>query len=345
MGRILKNWRVLTAGLFAVVIIGGAYFLARDIENPQSAQASTETMLLKAIATKDSDNDGLTDWEESLYGTDPRVADSFNLGITDGQAVKQGLIVPKSIVNIRVATSSDVSQYIDPSLPPAPAEGTLTDVFARNFLSLYLTAKQNAGDEDLSEDDLSNISNQALNSLSSAIAAAPDFKSAKDLTVSGSGADALRAFAASAEAVLMKNKSNATTSEIIYLQNALLNNDSNAFQYISSIAKVYRDSAVGLSVLPVPKELAQIDLALINAMMRMGEITSDFTRSSTDPLVAMLALQQYPQAAQSLGKVFIDIGGIYSVMGVTLSSGTPGASFVNVISDITTSQESSKKKQ
>ncbi len=345
MGQILQNWRVLIAALFAVVLIAGSFMLARGIESPPLAQASAESALLQAIASKDSDNDGLPDWEEALYGTDSHNPDSFKLGMTDGEAVARGLIVPKAIADISVATSSpSASASIDPSLPPAPAEGTLTAAFAKNFFTLYVAAKQNNGGADLSETDMQNIANQALSLLSSSITPAPDFKTAKDITVSGSGPDAMKAFGASAEMVLLKNTSDAKKSEVLYLQDALQKNDMTALPHIASIAKGYRDSAIGLAVLPVPRELAAADLALVNALMRTSQIITDFARADTDPLATMLALQQYLPATQALGAAFITIGDVYATAGVSVPADSPGASFVNLISDVTASQQTSAPK-
>ncbi len=343
-GRFYENWRVIAATLFSAVLVIGAFVFARGVESPPLAQASTETALLQAIATKDSDNDGLPDWEEALYGTDPNVTDTFKLGMTDGEAVAKGLIVPRAIANISTATSSpDGSSIVDPSLPPAPADGTLTAVFAKNFFTLFLAAKNANGGGDLSESQMNDVANKALSSLSSIITAAPDYKSANDMVVSGSGSDALTAFAIKAETVLLKNTSNATTSEINYLKSALTNNDATAYPHIASIAKGYRDSAAGLSVLPVPAELAAADLALVNAMMRISEIITDFARATTDPLATMLALQQYPQTAQKLGEAFVDIGNIYKAAGVVLPSGAPGASFVNLIEDMASERAVTKR--
>ncbi|MDP2651757.1 MAG: thrombospondin type 3 repeat-containing protein [bacterium] len=340
MGKIPENWRVPAAALFSVVLITGAYMLARSVESPPAAQASTETALLQAIAKKDSDNDGLPDWEEALYGTSSNNPDSFSLGMTDGEAVAKGLVVPKVIANIQVATSSpNGSSDFDSSLPSPAAEGTLTAAFAENFFSLYLATKEAKGGGDLSESELSNISDQALNSLSSAVIAAPDFKSMRNLTVSGSGPDALKAFAASAEAVLLKNTSAATKSEVLYLQDLVEKNDPTALAYITALAKVYRDSAAGLAVLPVPTELAADYLSLINAMARVSETTTDFARVETDPLATILALKQYPDAVLALGTAFINIGNIYKKGGIFLSTGAPGASFVNMIADIETQQQ------
>lgn len=342
MGRILENWRIAFAAVFAAVLVVGSFLLARGIESPQLAQASTETALLQAIAMKDSDNDGLPDWEEALYGTDPHITDTFHLGMTDGEAVAKGLIVPKAIADVTVATSTDASNIVDPSLPPAPADGTLTAAFAQNFFTLFLAAKQNAGGADLSGAEMQNVANQALSSLSSIAVAAPNYKSAGDLTVSGSGADAMKAFAVSAEAVLRKNKSSASKSEILYLKDALENNDATAIPHIVSIAKGYRDSAVGLAVLPVPQELAADDLMLVNAMMRLSQIINDFARMDTDPLATMLALGQYQQAVTALGDAFVRIGTTYAAVGISLPAGAAGASFVNLISDMTNEQAAKK---
>lgn len=343
MERILGSWRIAGAALFSVALIVGTYVLARSIESPRSAQASAETALLQAIATRDSDGDGLPDWEEALYGTDPRTTDTFNLKMTDGEAVARGLIVPKAIADISVATSSpNAALGVDSSLPPPPAAGTLTAAFAEHFFTLYLAAKQTNGGANLSEADMQDIASEALRAFASSITPAPDFKSAKDITVSGSGASALTEFAVRAEAVLLKNTSTASKSEIAYLQDAVEKGDTSAPTHMASIAKAYRDSAVGLSMLTVPQELAANTLALINALMRVSEVVSDFARVNADPLATMLALQQYPQAALALGTAFIDIGSTYRGAGISLPAKAPGASFVNLIGDVANTQAAKK---
>ena len=338
MGRILSHWKVTASILLSAVLILGAYFLTRSIKSPLLAQASTEAALLQAIATRDSDGDGLYDWEEVLYGTSPSTIDTFSLGMSDGEAVAKGLVVPKAIADVPVAASSESGAPIDPSLPPPPPAGTLTAAFAQHFFTLYLSVKEANGGADLSEDDIVNIANEAISSLSSMVTVAPDFKSAGDLTISGSGPDALRQFAVDVDAVSLKNSANVATGELNYLMAALQNNDTNAPTYIEAIAMAYRNGAAGIAALTVPTELAQGDLMLVNAMMRLSEIISDFARVNDDPLATMLALQQYPQAAASLGNAFIHIGAIYKSADISISAGTPGASFVNLIADAVASQ-------
>lgn len=322
--KISQNWRVLTATLFSVILVAGAFVLARGIESPQVAEASTESALLQAIATKDVDSDGLPDWEESLYGTSPSTTDTLHLGMTDGEAVAKGLIVPKAIADIAIATSSGQST------DAGSAEGTLTDAFAKSFFTLYMSAKQASGGVQLSQLQIDDLSAQALSSLSSMVVATPDYKSIEDLSVSGSGAEALKAFAASAEAVISQNNkaTSATKNEIFYLQDVVEKGDTTAFPHLISIAKMYRDTAVGLATLPVPTELATADLALINEMMRSSQIVSDFARVNTDPLAAMLALNQYTEVTIIVNQTLIDLSTVYATARVTIPIGAPGANFL-----------------
>jgi len=329
--RFSDNWRILAATSFSVVLVVGAYLLARNIESPSIAQASEETALLKAIATKDSDADGLPDWEEALYGTSPTNPDTFKLGMTDGEAVAKGLIVPKAISDLVVATSS-------------PSVGTLTDSFAKSFFALYLSAKQMNGGTDLTADQTSALADQAMSQLSQSFAPKANFKNASDIKVSGTGPDALRTFAATAEAVLKKNATDATMSEMEYLQSAVQGGDDSAFSHLASLAKAYRNSAIGLAVLPVPQELAVVDLAIVNSIMRLSEIYADFARVDTDPLATMLALQQFRQTELDGEQAFIDLANIYASAGIVLPNGAPGASFINIMTNIGVRQHAAVKK-
>lgn len=340
MGQTLSNWRILGAALLSGVLIAGAYLLARGIESPSLAQASMESELLQAIAAKDTDGDGLSDWEEALYGTSPSIADTSGLGMTDGEAVAKGLIVPKAIADIPAPASVETT-LDENGLPPPPAEGTVTDAFTRHFLSIYASVKQAKGEKELSEADMQNIAAEAMDTFSSVVAAAADFKSAKDIVTSSSGASALAAYAAEVEAVFLKNAADAEKTEVVYLKEALENNNDAAFPPIASLAKSYRNTAVGLAALAVPSELAPSHLLLVNTLMRKSVIANDLLRVNTDPLAAILGLQQYPQVLKSLGAAFLGIGEVYAKANVRLSQGEPGAFIFSLIEGLAANQRQS----
>jgi hypothetical protein len=325
--------------LFATVLIGGSFILARGGASTPIAEASSESSLLAAVATQDSDHDGLPDWEEALYGTDPKNADTNGLGMTDGEAVAQGLIVPQAIADVPGATGAGA--LVNPDLPPAAADNTLTAAFSKNLFTGYMNALQNSGGQ-LSDEDVTAIANQALENLGNSITAAPPFKRLADLKVAGSGAEAMKAFANAADAVMRANPNAATKSEIGYLMDAEQNGDTGAIQKIRDLAKLYRSVAAGLAALPVPTELAQDDLALINAFAQMAEATNDLAAVNDDPLVTMLALHKYPDDVLALGNAFIKIQNDFDARNITFASGEGGATFVNLMRLIAVDQAADK---
>ena len=338
MGGILGEWRVLCAMLFATVLIGGAFFMGRGVPVSNVAEAS-ESSLLAAVATQDSDHDGLPDWEEALYGTDPKNADSNDLGMTDGEAVAGGLIVPRAIAD--VPGTSSAGAIVDPDLPPAAAENTLTAAFAKNLFTSYLNELQNKGGQ-LSSEDTAAIAQQALEDLGNSITAAPPFKRIEDLKVQGSGPEAMKAFADAADAIMRANKTTSTKSEIGYLMDVQQNGDTAALEQIRALAKLYRSIAAGLAALPVPQELASDSLALINAFARMGAATNDLAAVQEDPLVTMLALHQYPDNVLALGNAFIKIQKTFDAHRITFAQGEGGATFVNLMRLIAADQEADR---
>ncbi|MEK7604761.1 MAG: thrombospondin type 3 repeat-containing protein [Patescibacteria group bacterium] len=339
MGRILENWRITAATVFSAVLIVSTYVFVHGLAAPARVEASEETELLKAIATRDSDGDGLADWEEGLYGTDPHMIDTFKLGMTDGEAVLKGLVVAKALADASFTSSTSPASVGVDGLPPAPAEGTLTAAFAQSFFTLYLAAKQENGGAELTEGQMSAVANKAVSTLAATTAIAPDFKTAAEVKVVGSGREALLAYAVSAEAVMTKNTNSAGGTPLVHLRRVVQGGDASGIDALVSISKMYHDSAVGVAALPVPAEAAAADLGLMNALMRMSQISADFARVNDDPLAAILALQQYVDAAQALRNAFIAVGQIYASAGITLPSGAPGATFVNLIADVAKSQQ------
>lgn len=316
-------------------MISGAYLAARGGSGTPLAQASTETALLEQIAQRDSTGDGLPDWEKSLYGIplDATSTDYFGLGMTDGEAVAKGLLVPKADGPAAATPAPDTANPTMIGGTPAPERGSLTDTFAKSFFSLYVAAMQANGGS-LTNDQINTLAQQALQQLSASATPAPDFKTMADIKVSGSGPDALKGYAAAVEHIMSVHGAKLPESELQYLQDYLDSNDSAALDHIRQLAAAYHDTASGLSALTVPQELATTHLALINALARIGDEATDFSRVTTDPLVSMLALQNYPQEVANMIAAFSALQGTFESEHVSIPSGQPGAQFQILVSNL-----------
>lgn len=335
------HWRIVGALALSVALIVGAYVLARGIHSPPVVQASSEQELLEAIAKRDTDSDGLPDWEEALYGTDPRAADTKNLGMSDQEAVAKGLIVPAAVA-VRGDTPLEPESMASSSLP-VPPQGTLTRALSESFITEYLQAFAESKDGVLSEEKMKAITDKVLNELDTSVVATPDFKKKSELKIQGSGPESLRAFAAAAEKVYLGHTREPSDTELILLQKVLETGDPVALKHIHNVAGLYEKGAVGLSVLPVPSELVDVHLKMVNALMRMSETTRDFTLADADPIATMIALKQYPEAVKKLGEAFAEVNQIYTRAGVVLEFDEAGVGYVRLIEWLMADQEAAEK--
>ena len=313
----------------AIAFVLWAYVSAVGFAHPSLARATTETELIKSITAKDSDGDGLPDWEETLYGTDPHKVDTRGLGKTDGEAVAEGLIVPKAVADLPAPADATSTTATNLGLS-SPGEGSLTDIFSKNFFSIYLAAKDAAGRE-LTKDEISNLAANAVEKLTASVKPPADFRTARDIRVEGSGADALRTYAATAETVFATHTTNYPKSELEYLKEAVDGNTA-ALENVRDIAAAYRAIASGLAALTVPIEVRDAHVALVNALAGVGVLANDFTKYDTDPLLVMLATTQYANVVTHLHDAFVNLADVYAKAHVTFSQDEVGAHFVYTVS-------------
>ncbi|MEJ0053731.1 MAG: thrombospondin type 3 repeat-containing protein [bacterium] len=320
-----KQWSTPVALAIALVMVFAAYLIPQwpHLFKASNAEAGTTDDLLKAIAVKDSDGDGLPDWEESLYGTDPDKTDTGGRGMTDAQAVAQGLIVPKAPIPASSVASSTIAKNI-PGKAPAP--GSLTEQFAQAFFAQYVAAHQGAP---LSADDMATFVASALSELERAVPQQDAFTLGQ-MNVSGSGPEAMRTYAAAAENTLAGYTAPSKKSELLYLGDAISGSDTKALDMIGKIAETYTGGAHALSSVPVPEELATKHLALANALANMGTVTQQLAALDRDPLLTSLGLAKYPDDVIAMRNAFVAMAQTFKDAGVVVPAGEPGSQFLSI---------------
>ena len=315
-----------------MALIAAAYFIPHLLATPR-AQAGTTDDLLKAIAVKDTDGDGLPDWEEALYGTNPNKVDTFGYGMTDAQAVAKGLIVPKAPTPSATATSTTSgaaasSTPADAHVPgTVPASGSLTEQFAQNFFTQYLAAHQNG--TPLTTDEMTTFVTSAVQQLQASQPQQDAFV-LSEVKVSGSGQAAMRAYAVAAEQAFVANTVQTQKSELLYLNDAISNNDASALDNVSKIANAYTKIANALMQIPVPQELAADHLAVANAVAQMGSVTNEFAAINRDPILTSIGLANYGGDVTALSNAFTNLAQAFTNAGIILKPGDPGYSIVSV---------------
>lgn len=286
-----------------------------------TANALSTHDLLVQYAAKDTDADGLPDWEEALYGTDPNNAHTVDATLLDGEAVSQGLVKPK----FATATTTPVDTASIPGV--SAGADTVTDEFARALFSQYLSQ---AGSGTPSPESVAVFVEKAVTDLEKK-QSVPDAFNQGQVRVSDSGSDALIAYAASIENVFSKNAIQQEKSEIEYLSDAVQKNDTEALSHVRKIGESYMALSKAYIAQSAPREAALPHLAVANALARIGADITDFGAMDKDPLRAYLGLARYQEDVPKLVTALTLLNKVYTSEQVVVPEGTSGSFFYQLL--------------
>jgi hypothetical protein len=334
-----KNGTLAALSLSALLVVGAYIFstpgLAFFSANNVNAQSTQD--LLKAYAQKDSDGDGLPDWEEALYGTDPNNAHSISPQYTDSQALAQGLIKPKFSVQ-NSATSTSSAQVND--LPGmTPAAGSMTDQFAQNIFSQYISQSDGT---DPTPDQISTLAQSAIQNIVQQRSVSNTYGPGSE-KINGSGPEALRSYAAQAQIAISTNLPADSKNEIDYFSDAVASTTNQAaVQHLKTISSGLAQIAARLAVLSVPSEAATAQLELANNFAHLAQDVQDMSYLNSDPLRAYLGLSSYQADSAPTVQAATDMRKVFDMEQVTIPSDQPGGTFYRIIGNVSTNPAGSQ---
>ncbi len=297
-------------------------FLAYTTSGPtpfsvKKVDAESTHDLLVQYADKDSDSDGLPDWEESLYGTDPNNPHSVSPTLTDAEAVAQGLVKPR----FESATTTPINTNILPGVDAASQ--TVTGQFGRELLGQYLLQR---GGSAPSANDIATFVQQHLDQLKQSRATSDAFNQGQ-VHVSGSGRDALLSYEASVETIVTDIDNGMDEDEVTSLAAAVNKGDTKALVTVRAYAARYATAARALMKLSVPQEVAESHLAFANGLMHVSESVSDMGAFDTDPLRTMLGIATYQSNVALTIKALAQMNTVFVGAQAVPGTGTLGSDF------------------
>lgn len=234
---------------------------------------------LEDLVGRDTDGDGILDWEEGLWGTDPNKKDTKDDGIPDNVEIER----------MKSATGS--------TLPGGPASEennlTETDKFSRELFSTVATLNQTGGLDQSSVDKLSDsLAEQIQNSTQKKVFSLSDLK-----IIDKNDSRTIQNYNKEAGAVLYK-KYPINEKIINILKESLTENseiDSSILSKLDPIIKQIEEVIAGMIKISVPSKIAVLHLDLINVFEKIAESLRDIKLVDTDPIVAIGAISQYPK--------------------------------------------------
>lgn len=305
---------LISVGLIVVAFVTSSPTTVREV----SAEDTEE--LLKAYAEKDTDTDGLPDWQETLYQTDPNDAHSVQKELTDGEAVSQGLVKPKF--------QTDEPEPVDPASIPgtAPATGSVTEQFSRIFLESYMTA---SGGQIMSEDDQKVLLSYLMKNFSAKTSEVLKSKHTL-LSIKSSGTVDLTTYAREVEQVLWAYQPPVGAENPLLLMEAYVSKgDDSALPKLKALAKVYRDRADGFARITAPSRFTGEHLKLVRTFDTLANATAAATGFKKDPLPVLGALSLYRPAIDDYVAVLRVLASALIAEGASADAG-PGSTIIEL---------------
>ncbi len=321
MDHFTHTLRIVIASVLAVLMIGGSYALSGPIPffgDIRIANAENSAVLLREYAVKDSDSDGLFDWQESLYATDPHDAESFRAGIKDGDAVTQGLIQPK----VKVAPEPSLG---DISTVPGKdvAPDTITDQFAQALFKQYMLTR---GDTQPTAEEIATFVEEGVQGISESNASRNAF-SLSDMKSSGAtGPAAMRAYIPVAQHAFDDNDITMAKDELSYFSDAM-KGDAASYPKLKEISAAYARIARAFIKVPVPEEARVSHLAIANSLMHMSKVSADMAAMESDPLRALIGVAEYQQRQIEMLTGFSGLSALFVAQQIVLTPDEPGYDF------------------
>lgn len=280
------------------------------------SQASALEAVRQHVAELDSDNDGLPDWEETLWHTDPKNPDTDGDGTKDGTEVSEGRDPTRPGPNDLLDTAPDGNNIAGTSstIGGTNATTSLTDAASKEFFGSYLAMKQ-AGN--LTEVNQQKLFQQVTADVQKQINLTPYTLS--DLTVVATTPATTATYRAKYIAAITKVGAVKKNDLVVALQ-TLQENNPQGFAELASSSKIYGEATEDLLAIPVPKDIAEQHLAVVNGMRFFTDMTAVLSIFKTDPLKAVAYIGQYEQITNQVTNAATTI---VTFVGTSSASTTP----------------------
>ena len=270
--------------LVIALIIGGLWYLGKDKQEATTNELAV--VIQTTLETADTDEDGLKDWEEALWKTDPKNTDTDGDGTTDGEEVRL------SRDPIKPGPKDQIEK---PALEESPKVAakmpeTTLDTIAQQFLKNYDTLRNPSVPETIK----SGIGGVLVEDIEKQTQIKQ--YSVADIHIAKSPAieSELRSYGQAVGTILLTNRYFDQIDEPTLLRNLLQTKSAADLKKVTDRAAVYKKISDELLALTVPQNESAISihLAILNAHYGMYQAVDGMSGALSDPLAAMISLQR-----------------------------------------------------
>lgn len=282
----LQNWKPAKKTIFIIVglcmVSGLVVWLNR--EKVSFALLSPEdivTVKAQEVTERDTDGDGIRDWEEYLWGFNSDKKDS------DGNGIEDAIELEKKKLTIKDLSGEKVTQ------PP-----TFTDNFSKEFFVAFAALKESGN---LTQTNINNISQKSLEALTQI--KIEDKYTTKNVLVSDGSKEAKDAYRRDLAQMGKNIQVKELGKELELLHRAI--NKPRSEKLIVSLTKTqsaYLDLAEKTIKVKAPSPIQNAHLDLANSYYKIGSSIGGLTNLYDDPALSIVYFSEYQKALEKMAE-------------------------------------------
>jgi hypothetical protein len=322
MSYLSSHKNLFLSAAFALLILAiGLVVNKRSEQEPVVApqnlsKQTTEISTTTSMTDRDSDVDGLPDWEEHLYGSDPLKFDSDGDGTPDGQEVKEGRNPAKASTAKAGEPENDMITLIqDPHFATSSTDilGIKKEFFAKFLANEGDQIRQATYKELLRSFDAKSVvpRNQIV-----------------DLNISSDNSpEALRAYGNAFGVIIKKYTKRTHRTEQEIVEDAIRSSSTPILKELQLPAVDYKNFSTDLKVLRTPSSMASFHLKIVNGYEQMSKGLILMQQLFTNPINGAGGYEAYTKGKVDVTDGYAHVLVLFVKENIAFTPDEPGAPF------------------
>ncbi len=319
--------KILLVLLVLALVLGGFWLAKRPEKETYYVGLSQEQVVkAKALLEEDGDKDGLKDWEEQLWKTDPHNPDTDGDGTPDGEEIRLGrnpLIANTAAAGTPPSDLLD-KETIETKTTLGQAPWTETDQLSREFFARYLAIKKSG--QTITPEIEAQLIGEVISHYPPTLQK-KTFGEGDLALASADDAAAYRSYGNALGAALAKRREASGENELVIYERALTDEDAGDLATLQSRAARYEGFITDIKAIPTPKGAVAAQLVLLNAFEGLKESVEGMSLAMKDPVASLGPTGAYPNAVQALTDAMTAVSGLFTEKQVVFGKSEGGYIF------------------
>lgn len=259
--------------VIGITLIFGIYELSKFIIKGFTKEKGSKSLLISELIEKDSNNNGIADWEESLWGLDPKKDGSKNKEII---LSKKNLLSPDDIANKNKSITDN-------------------EMLAREFFAVISYLQQTG---EIDESGLGEISKSVAETIETE--PIPDIYTIDMLKTVPDSAISKNDYINKFKKLALKYESEDLGKELIFISQGIMNQDQQAMYIAKTVAMSYISFSNEITEIPTPESMTYTTIELANNLYKNGLAIEGLSKTLEDPIVGMRSIINYKKYSDAV---------------------------------------------